>query len=105
VFLSEWMTRPEWEAPGQQSRCSAVWYMTAGCFCAGSSMSICVLILIYTPTLLSPEHASRRLCSREGGAWMEVALKTYYLDAADPTATAVHLLVDTRIAQSVLPSI
>ena len=36
---------------------------------------------------------------------MEVALKTYYLDAADPTATAVHLLVDTRIAQSVLPSI
>lgn len=34
---------------------------------------------------------------------MEVALKTYYLDAADPTATAVHLLVDTRIAQSCVP--
>ena len=34
---------------------------------------------------------------------MEVALKTYYLDAADPTATAVHLLVDTRTVQACMP--
>lgn len=36
---------------------------------------------------------------------MEVAIKTYYLDAALPADTAVHLVVDTRVAPPLRPRI
>lgn len=48
---------------------------------------------------------------REGGAWMEVAIKTFYHDGDDDEnhdpakKRAVHMLCDTRVARALRPRI
>ena len=42
---------------------------------------------------------------REGGAWMEVAIKTFYQDLAAPADSAVHQLCDTRVASALRPRV